>query len=191
MSRRPSSGEDRSAHFDFFAIFQDVIHLGRRKLRVAFRFAQSRFHGTTVFDRGDVLFHHHILGAGQLLDGCAAGAMIGMSMTDQQYLDILELESQFGDAVANQGHGFLKAAVNEDMSGRICDQIGGKVFRPHVIQIAGDFERRKGLVQLGVLAGKADGAKQTAEKDQKAVEHGCELSGKRGGASPHTGEEAD
>src|SRR5579875_81255 len=122
-----------SAQSDFIAIVQDAVDgMG---LAARGHFAE----------RGNVLLHGHDARAGQLFYQRVAFHVIPVSVTAQQDFDIAEAETELFYRSANDGHGLLEIAVDEDVSLRSNHQVGSKLFRPHVVQVARDFVRRERL----------------------------------------------
>ena len=66
-------------------------------------------------------------------------------MTDQENLDVTELESEFLDAGSNEGNARLEIAVDEDVPLRSGDEVIREAFASDVVEIPGDAERRKWL----------------------------------------------
>ena len=58
----------------------------------------------SVLNFFDIGLHHHVLRAGELLDGRTARAMIEMSVADQDDLDVPKFEAQLFHAGLNQRH---------------------------------------------------------------------------------------
>src|SRR5947209_11419025 len=94
--------------------------------------------------------HHHVPGAGELLDLCAAGAMVPMSVADQQNLGVTEAESKLFNAVSNQRDRIFQAAVDEDVAFGGRDQVRAQSLAADVVDIADDVMRRKRLCPFGI-----------------------------------------
>jgi hypothetical protein len=86
-------------------------------------------------------------------------------MTDEEDLDVGELESQFFDAGSNQRYIRFEIAVDEDVPLRRGDEIVREPFAADVVEISGDAKRRKRLGPFSVSLRQQAGNCRT-ESDQ-------------------------
>jgi hypothetical protein len=74
-------------------------------------------------------------------------------MTDEQNLDVAEVEAESFDALADQGRQRFQIAVDEDVAFRRDDEVGCQIFAADIVEIARDPKRREGLSPRGVGRG--------------------------------------
>ena len=80
--------------------------------------------------------HDEDAGSGNLFHECMAGHMVGMGMTGKQDLDVVHLETKRFDRFTNQGNGFLKTTIDQDMSFRSCKKITSQVVRAYIVDVS-------------------------------------------------------
>src|SRR5215471_4469577 len=74
-------------------------------------------------------------------------------MVDQEDLDVIELEPELLYACPDERHILLEIAVDQDVTLRRGDQIIGETLAADIVDIPGDFERRKRfrpVIRLGM-----------------------------------------
>src|SRR6185369_5946298 len=77
----------------------------------------------TRFNYLDVAFHHHVFRACELFDRGAPGAVIVMGVTDEQNLDVAELETQRLHTLPDHWHVSFEIAIDQNVSLVRGDQI--------------------------------------------------------------------
>jgi hypothetical protein len=97
------------------------------------------------FDLRDILLHHHVARAGCLLEGRGAGAMVAMSMADEQDLDIGHFEAELFDARLDHGDRPIEARVYDDVALRRRDEVRREPLRADIVDVVYDFVRLKRL----------------------------------------------
>ena len=81
------------------------------------------------------------------------GLVVEMGVAVEQNLDVIELESELDDVRLDLRRGLDEAAVDQDVTRRRGDQVGGDVGCADVVEILGDAERRDRLVPRAPLFG--------------------------------------
>src|ERR1039457_404405 len=137
-------GEDGAAEAHDVAVVEDAVDMCWREVHggicavVEVRFAAG-------LDYGDIGVHDVILGSGEFQNRGAAGAVVIVGVTDEQYFDIAEFKAEGLDVLGDGGDRGLKAAVDEDVALRRDEEIGGEIFAADVIEVTGDAEGREGI----------------------------------------------
>src|SRR6516225_3137907 len=158
----------RVSELHFVAVVKHSIHF-RRLVEGAGRIAVTKIALAASFDLRHVGVHYHVVRTGQLLDERAPRAVVPMGMADQQDLDIVKMESQLLNALANQRDARLETAVDEDVAPGGGDQVGGKSAAPDVIDVADHAEWRKRL-SPGRAALRQEAAGEGQQEDHRAEE---------------------
>ena len=86
------------------------------------------------------------LGPGPLFELGEAARVVEMRMAVEQIPHISDFESELADIVADHRRGFDHAAIEKNVSARASDQIGGKIARADVIDVANYAKWLDGLV---------------------------------------------
>ena len=124
--------EDGAAEMNCVAIVQDAIDPGGW---VESAVAVGEVCATARFYDGYVCVHHHVAGAGEVLDCGAAGGVVDVGVADEQDLDVGEAEAELFDAVTNLRHRLLEVGVDEDVARGGDDKKGREVLAADVIEV--------------------------------------------------------
>ena len=162
------SGQHGATKFYLVAVMQHSIHFrGRIERSLGMTVLEIIF--APCLNHRRVGIHHHVAGPGQLLHQRTARAVVKMGVADEQDLDVAEMKSQFLHAFPDERRGSLETAVDQDVSLRRRDQVGGKPSTSDVIDVARYPERRKRLSPFGRGLGKQT-AGESQGQDQRADE---------------------
>ena len=170
VSWREMGGERAAAEFNLVSILEAAIHLGRREAHVAG--FESRGEAASIFDGCCVFIHDAVFGVGLFQDFCAACAVVGVGVADEQELHVAEFESELFDAGADERNGFFEAAVDQDVAFRCGDEEGGEVFGADVVEVASDLVRREGLGPVRwIFAQRGEGEEEAEQGNEEALLH--------------------
>ena len=103
-------------------------------------------------DQRHVGGHDHVSGAGEPFDHRDAGVVIPVRAADEEDLDVAELEAELLDAGANEREVVFEIAVDEDVALRGRDQVVREGFAADVVEVTGEVEWGKAVVQSGTCA---------------------------------------
>src|SRR5580698_2897155 len=100
-----------------------------------------------------------------------------MGMADEDDLDVLVLEAELIDTLLDQRDVLLVVRIDQDIAQWRVDQVHGQVGRADVVDVAGDPERGKFPVPVGIALReqRRAGAKEEDEKEndeRRAYLHG-------------------
>ena len=94
--------------------------------------------------------HHHQLRACFFPHHFRSFVMISMCMADQEDLRIAVFEPELLDTPLHRRQVLFVIRVDHNIPLRRVDQIDGQIRRPHPIEIAGNLERRKLAMHVGI-----------------------------------------
>jgi len=104
--------------------------------------------------------------------------VIEVAMTDQQNLDVVEVEAEAFDILLDRRNGALEIAIDENVSLGSGDQEGSQILAPDVINVGNDLVRREGRSPVGILLRKQSRATEAEQKgtEEHAGKYGTRLS---------------
>ena len=131
VSGRETGGQRGAAEFDGVAVVEHAVD---------FRGGAA---GRGAFDRGDIGRHHHQTGAGFLFNEADRRVVVAVGVADEQNLRVGVSEAELRDALAQQRQILRIVGVDQDVSLRRVDQVDREIGGADVVEIAGNFYRRK------------------------------------------------
>ncbi len=117
------------------------------------------------------------LRAGPLPQRGEAAGVVGVGLAVDEELDVLQLEAELPDAVADEGRGLHEAAVDHDVPRGRGDQERRDIARPDVIEVVRDPERLDRLVpraggRVGLGQDGQGGREEQEESEKGVADHG-------------------